>query len=38
MLEIKHVSIYELTLEKETPLAREINSGRIYLPSESDVF
>ena len=37
MLEIKHISIYELTLEKETTLAREINSGRIYLPLENEL-
>jgi oxygen-independent coproporphyrinogen-3 oxidase len=37
MLEIKHISIYELTLEKETTLAREINSGRIYLSLENEL-
>lgn len=36
-MDIKHISIYELTIEENTPLAKELNKGKISLPSEQDV-
>lgn len=36
-MDIRHISIYELTVEHNTPLAKELNSGKISLPSEQDI-
>uniref|UniRef100_A0A7C4AJJ5 Heme chaperone HemW n=1 Tax=Thermodesulfovibrio aggregans TaxID=86166 RepID=A0A7C4AJJ5_9BACT len=36
-MDIKHISVYELNVEKNTPLKKEINSGKILLPSEQDI-
>ncbi len=37
LLEIKHISLYELSLDKKTPLARKIKEGQLVLPSERTV-
>ncbi len=37
LLGIKHISLYELSLEKKTPLARKFKKGQIVLPSEKTV-
>lgn len=36
-LEIRHISIYELTVEEETELKKEIESGKIRLPDEHTI-
>ena len=36
-LEPSHLSLYALSLEKRTPLAREIASGRLSLPDDDEV-
>ncbi len=34
-LGVEHISIYELTVEDDTPLKRTLNAGKIRLPNES---
>ena len=36
-LQPEHLSIYDLTIEKNTPLARRLKSGEIVLPDESEL-
>ncbi len=34
---VKHMSVYQLTLEKDTPLAKRAEDGRVLLPSDDEV-
>lgn len=36
-LQPEHLSIYDLTVEKNTPLARRLNSGELILPDEAEL-
>lgn len=36
-LSVQHLSLYQLTVEEETPLERMIQSGRVHLPDEDVV-
>lgn len=36
-LGVKHLSLYQLTLEKQTPLEKMVNDGKIRLPEEDEL-
>ncbi|WP_353685020.1 radical SAM family heme chaperone HemW [Thermodesulfovibrio sp. 3907-1M] len=34
---VSHISVYELSVEETTPLRKELNAGKISLPSQDDI-
>lgn len=34
---VKHMSVYQLTLEEGTPLKRRVDEGRVWLPNDDEV-